>query len=503
MKNVKKIVASIVTLALVGSLMTAVPANAEKQETYTASLEGTIGSVEFWDAEAPTTTITGDGQYSITLEVSEPTTAVDEKGALILNTDINPYTFFEEGAEISTDNEQVAKDSGVNITVDSILVDGEEIAYNGPSAGAYVNDSNKLRVNIYNVWGNDVRDIDFDFTVESTVTVNFSITGLGGDPVVTDATSDTVASESESESESETSASTDETTGDTTTVASESESVAETTTTAEVGIGDSEGDPTIVSGSATETEATSVSEAEEKIDYSVYESIIDAAGKVVSDKGYDKLNNENGKLGYYLFDINGDGVKELIIAEDFTETLDGTTKLVSGYYDIYTIVDGEVVEIDQKDSNGEKLLAVASNGYLSISKDAEVAVLDGKLVYVRTLDGTDEVEVIYITGYEGYGTNLKLTYNIEKGTKSNFSQLNLFDYTDKSAITGAENPKASESGSGAGAGNNVVVDPADEGTTVTTADKTTNPVTGDAGIGTVAIAFAVAGVSAIALKKRD
>ncbi|MGN1086158.1 MAG: hypothetical protein ACI4Q5_03900 [Porcipelethomonas sp.] len=56
-----------------------------------------------------------------------------------------------------------------------------EIAYTGPSAGAVNvdNNGNDYRLNIYNVWGNDVKDINNNVTVEKNIAVTFTISGLG------------------------------------------------------------------------------------------------------------------------------------------------------------------------------------------------------------------------------------------------------------------------------------------------------------------------------------
>ena len=56
-----------------------------------------------------------------------------------------------------------------------------EIAYTGPSAGAVNvdNNGNDYRFNIYNVWGNDVKDINNNVTVEKNIAVTFTISGLG------------------------------------------------------------------------------------------------------------------------------------------------------------------------------------------------------------------------------------------------------------------------------------------------------------------------------------
>ena len=56
-----------------------------------------------------------------------------------------------------------------------------EIAYNGPSAGAIGTGSNNndYRVNIYNVWGNSIKDINNFVNIEKNVAVTFTVSGLG------------------------------------------------------------------------------------------------------------------------------------------------------------------------------------------------------------------------------------------------------------------------------------------------------------------------------------
>ena len=56
-----------------------------------------------------------------------------------------------------------------------------EIPYTGPTAGALAtdNDGVSLRLNIYNTWGNDFRDIDENTAVIDYVKVNFTISGIG------------------------------------------------------------------------------------------------------------------------------------------------------------------------------------------------------------------------------------------------------------------------------------------------------------------------------------
>lgn len=222
--NIKKIIASVMATSVVCASMATMSVGAEVQDSYTFSLMGAVGTGQFWDADAPTVEVDGDGSYSLEFEFTEPTESTDGSGAIILSTDINAFDFVEEGTSI--DKTEIAQKTGINITIDSVEIDGQEVAYTGPSAGAYVfnDDGSTIRLNVYNVWGNDVKDIDFNFNVEQSIKVNFTVDGL------TEAMGNG---------------------GDTTTVTSGGD---ETTVTTKVNIGDSNG--SIETTKATTTKKT-------------------------------------------------------------------------------------------------------------------------------------------------------------------------------------------------------------------------------------------------------
>lgn len=244
--KLKKFIASIVATALVGTTMAitgAIGASAVP-ETYTAVLSGTVGDTVRWDNDAPRCTINGDGDYSLTFELNGATESKTGTGALILEIpDINIYDIAGEGATIA--------DTGIVLSVNSITIDGNAVAYNGPSDGAYIpgDNGNCIRLNIYNVWGgNDVQDIDFNFTAEKDVTVNFNVSGLsaaiqkanGGGEETTTASDETTKADDTTKADGttkkdDTTTKKDETTksdGDGTTVAQEET----TTATGDAGI---------------------------------------------------------------------------------------------------------------------------------------------------------------------------------------------------------------------------------------------------------------------------
>ena len=64
----------------------------------------------------------------------------------------------------------------------AMTVSAAEVAYTGPSAGALSTDNNgtDVRMNIFNEWGNEVRDINNQVVAEKNIVVTFTISGLNG-----------------------------------------------------------------------------------------------------------------------------------------------------------------------------------------------------------------------------------------------------------------------------------------------------------------------------------
>lgn len=425
--NIKKFVAGITTLALMGTTMAfgsvfTASADTSSNVIGTAYLSFANGVAEQWAAGelGDSVDITGNGDYTLSVNLGE------DQGSesillLLISTDINIYAEDADGNKLYDD---------MKFTINSVSVDGKEIAYTGPSDGAVAteNDGVSYRYNILNTWGNSVKDIDGNVVNTSNVTVEFSVSGLDGDtPAVTTATD-------------------------------------------------------LVPGASNDN--TTTSKTEDKVNYSLYNDIINKAGSTVSSNGYDAIHNN---LGYYLFDINGDGVKELIIADSFESELnpDDNTNYIWGYYDIYTIKDNKVVEIKQDLlEEGSKSLQIAQGTYLSLT------VVDGKLAYVvLNPDDNTKAYAFVITGYtELEDGSLSLTGEIQTGDAKDFSELKLYNYTDKTVLnelTGSKNNNNTDT------------------KTTTSTKKTDSPATGDAGLGAVAVAFGAAGLSAFVLRKKD
>lgn len=170
--NMKKVVSSIMAVALIGTSMATVPASAEAevQDTYQVSLIGQIGEVSF--ENAPSVEVSGDDSYSLEYTLDAPVKAEDGNGVLFLSTDIDAKDFSKDG---------IIADTGIKIAIDSIEIDGVAIEYT-QSEGAYTYNEGgytTLCLNIYNVWSEpNVKDIDFNFVATNSIKVNFTIEGL-------------------------------------------------------------------------------------------------------------------------------------------------------------------------------------------------------------------------------------------------------------------------------------------------------------------------------------
>jgi hypothetical protein len=307
-KNVMcALVASVVLVGVGSTVFSVVSANADEQKTYTATLAGSVGSADFWDGNASTTSVTGDGSYTLTFDFDEATESTANNGAIILSTDINPYEYVEDATGLSAS--EVIEKSGIVISVDSVLVDGKAVQYT-QSSGAYcMNDDGKtLRLNIYNVWGSNVKDIDFDFTVEESITVNFSISGLGYDKTTEEETTTT-------EPEVTTTADTEVTTTGTETDVTDATSVtsimcdfvtstteADVTTTAEVDTTTAEADVTTTAeADVTTTAGADVTTEAEASTTTAESKVTTAEGEVTT------TVDDSDPYKNFNFDVDGDG----------------------------------------------------------------------------------------------------------------------------------------------------------------------------------------------------
>lgn len=182
---------------------------------------GQAGTYQFWDKDSDgviPVAVTGNGSYtaSYILPEGEGTGSIE---CLILDSDINVYQFLPEDYD-GTDR---VADCGVVLTVDKVTLDGEEIAYTGPTDGSltYGNDGVSLRRNVLNTWTSpSIKDINGkDISLTKILEIEFTVSGLPGGETTTTTTETTTTSETTTTTTTTTTATetTTETTASTTT----------------------------------------------------------------------------------------------------------------------------------------------------------------------------------------------------------------------------------------------------------------------------------------------
>ena len=222
-------------------------------------MAGSIGVDDFWgngNKGQTAANITGNGTYTTSFQVSSE---ADTISCLVLNSDIDIFKY------ASKDSADPIADSGIQMKIESVMVDGKPISYTGPSDGAYrLGDSGtSLRYNILNTWTptNKVSDIASKVKVSKSVSVKFTISGLPDSGVTT---SESKPGTTESSTQTTVSSS------ETTTVPQETTTTAETssaTATTE------KSQPSETSTSATATTASSAKPSETTTESTVLASI--------------------------------------------------------------------------------------------------------------------------------------------------------------------------------------------------------------------------------------
>ena len=137
-------------------------------EGYTFALHGQYAGNGFWDDEY-TVKVDKSGTYSIYCDNVGETK--DGDLALFIDSDVNIYEY-----AVNEDSTGI-KDGTLNITIDSIKVDGVEIPYtfNEGSLGT-MDDGKSMRLNIYNTWTKpNVKDIDPNLTVAEGIEFTFTV----------------------------------------------------------------------------------------------------------------------------------------------------------------------------------------------------------------------------------------------------------------------------------------------------------------------------------------
>lgn len=203
-------------------------------------MAGSIGVDDFWgngNKGQTAANITGNGTYTASFQVSSE---ADTISCLVLDSDIDIFKY------ASKDSADPIADSGIQMKIESVMVDGKPISYTGPSDGAYrLGDSGtSLRYNILNTWTptNKVSDIASKVKVSKSVSVKFTISGLPDSgvttseskPGTTESSTQTTVSSSETTTVSQKTTTTAETSSATATTekAQSSETSTSATTTA-------------------------------------------------------------------------------------------------------------------------------------------------------------------------------------------------------------------------------------------------------------------------------
>ena len=174
----KKLVTAVMSCAVAFAACAGMSVYAEKADTYSAWLVGTIGGNQIWEkADAQVTSITGNGSYTVNWKLDQGS---DSVSCLILKTDINLYDYAPEDVTA----EKLLDESSAKIVIDSVSVDGAPISYK-MSDGAFTvdDDGSTIRVNLMNEWGQKVNiyDVPAKTNIAESISVSFTVSGLDQD----------------------------------------------------------------------------------------------------------------------------------------------------------------------------------------------------------------------------------------------------------------------------------------------------------------------------------
>lgn len=166
--------AALAAMLTIGGITLANPVKVEAAEDCTAFLMFTDNDWAFgnWDStlESATTTVSGDGSYSVTLNASEVggDGSTGANGAQVLCVDI-------VGAQAALAEEGKT----YNVTDISVTADGTEVAVDASKlVTGDIEENGNFRIEIYNVYGDTAADSPIDaaaFTFADSVTVDFTI----------------------------------------------------------------------------------------------------------------------------------------------------------------------------------------------------------------------------------------------------------------------------------------------------------------------------------------
>lgn len=135
---------------------------------YTFTVHGQYGGNGLWD-DTYSIPVEKSGTYTINIDATGETKAGDL--ALFLDSDVNVYDF-----KVNEDSTGI-KDGTLNITINSIKVDGTEVAYTyEEGALTTMDDGKSMRLNIVNPWSKPtIQGIDPEFTVNEGISITFTV----------------------------------------------------------------------------------------------------------------------------------------------------------------------------------------------------------------------------------------------------------------------------------------------------------------------------------------
>ena len=192
----KKFVTAVMSCAVAVAACAGMSVSAEKADSYSAWLVGTIGGSQVWEkADAQVTTITGNGSYTVDWKLDQGS---DSVSCLILKTDINLYDYAPE----NTAPEKLLEESSAKIVIDSVSVDGAPISYKMSDAAFTVDDDGStIRVNLMNEWGQKVNiyDVPANTNIAESISVSFTVSGLDQDADQGDSKGDDAAKDDPSQ----------------------------------------------------------------------------------------------------------------------------------------------------------------------------------------------------------------------------------------------------------------------------------------------------------------
>lgn len=184
--NLRKLIGTAATVGAAAAVAS-VSVSAESSGSFNVNVADSTWAVQYWGgepdasgnsgiAEASSPFVDKDGSYTASVKFDSP---VEGMAFIALCTDIS--------------SESV--DPAMNVSVDSVKVNGTEIEFGINGIPQWKDDAGLMRVNIYNGWSTDAADWATDpaaYSGATEVVVDFTVSGLGGAESETEAETESV-----------------------------------------------------------------------------------------------------------------------------------------------------------------------------------------------------------------------------------------------------------------------------------------------------------------------